>query len=96
MFKLPCLVLLSSSLPLTYPLSLPPSGLWSPEQKAVAKHKVPSRVCSCSWTNDGQFFAIGMYNGVITIWTKVSNQQPPPQRSNRNWLSGVWFTIRLL
>lgn len=47
-------------------------GLWSSELKSVSKHKVSSKVCSCSWTNDGQFFAIGMYNGVVTIWTKVS------------------------
>ena len=41
-------------------------------QKSVSKHKVPSRVCCCSWTNDGQFFSLGHYNGTITIWSKVS------------------------
>jgi intraflagellar transport protein 122 len=46
-------------------------GLWSPEHRTVARRKVPSRVCSCSWTNDGQYFALGFYNGSITIWTKV-------------------------
>ena len=46
-------------------------GLWSPEHRIVAKRKVSSRVCSCSWTNDGQYFALGLFNGLVTIWTKV-------------------------
>lgn len=29
-------------------------GLWSPEQKSVQKHKVPSKILCASWTNDGQ------------------------------------------
>ena len=52
-----------------------PTGLWSSELKSVSKHKVPCKVCSCSWTNDGQFFAIGMYNGTVTIWTKVPRRR---------------------
>lgn len=46
-------------------------GLWSPEHRNVAKRKVTCRVCSCSWTNDGQYFALGLFNGVVSIWTKV-------------------------
>ncbi len=46
-------------------------GLWTPEQKSVAKHKVSSRICDCSWTNDGQYFALGHFDGSITVWTKV-------------------------
>ena len=26
-------------------------GLWSPEQKSVQKHKVPSRVTACRWVH---------------------------------------------
>ena len=53
-------------------LSINPSlGLWSPEHRIVAKRKVSSRVCSCSWTNDGQYFALGLFNGLVSIWTKV-------------------------
>eukprot|EP00731_Ephydatia_muelleri_P000623 Em0001g623a len=50
-------------------------GLWSSELKSVTKHKVSAKVCSCSWTNDGQFFAIGMYSGVVTIWTKNAEEK---------------------
>ncbi len=49
------------------------SDLWSSEQNGLAKRKVSSRVCSCSWTSDGQFFALGLFNGSVTIWTKVSS-----------------------
>ena len=48
-------------------------GLWSPEQKSVTKSKILARACCCCWTNDGQYFAVGHYSGVITIWTKVVN-----------------------
>ena len=47
------------------------SGLWSPEQKSVSKHKVHSRVTACSWTNDGQYLALGLYNGIVSIRNKV-------------------------
>jgi intraflagellar transport protein 122 len=42
-------------------------GLWSPEQKSVSKHKVPAKILSASWTNDGQYIALGMLNGHISI-----------------------------
>jgi len=29
-------------------------GLWSPEQKTVAKYKVQSKILSAAWSNDGQ------------------------------------------
>ena len=45
--------------------------LWSPEQKLVTKSKILAKACCCYWTNDGQYFAVGHYNGIITIWTKV-------------------------
>ena len=48
-------------------------GLWSPEQKSVAKHKVNSRVTCCCWTNDGQYLAVGLYNGIVSIRNKVQN-----------------------
>jgi len=46
-------------------------GLWSPEQKSVAKHKVSSKCLCVSFTNDGQHFAIGHFNGTISIRTKT-------------------------
>ncbi len=45
-------------------------GLWSPEQRSVAKHRVSSKVLCCSWTNDGMFIALGHLNGHVTIRDK--------------------------
>eukprot|EP01029_Cantina_marsupialis_P016814 TRINITY_DN3769_c0_g7_i4.p1 TRINITY_DN3769_c0_g7~~TRINITY_DN3769_c0_g7_i4.p1 ORF type:complete len:1210 (+),score=352.21 TRINITY_DN3769_c0_g7_i4:102-3731(+) len=45
-------------------------GLWSPEQTLVTKVKVPSRICCSAWTNDGQFLALGMENGTISVRNK--------------------------
>lgn len=50
-------------------------GLWSKSnQKAVTKIKVlkingqiSSKIVSCSWTSDGQIFALGLYNGIVSI-----------------------------
>jgi hypothetical protein len=42
-------------------------GLWSAEQKSVQKHKVQARVNACSWTTDGQYIALGLGNGVVSI-----------------------------
>jgi len=50
-------------------------GLWSSEQKSVQKHKLPSRALCCSWTNDGQYLAIGLFNGLISIRNKVGDEK---------------------
>lgn len=42
-------------------------GLWSPEQKSVAKHKIHARILCCGWTTDGAFLALGCYDGVVSI-----------------------------
>lgn len=44
---------------------------WSSEQKAVQKYKVSSRINCCAWTNDGQYLALGMANGTVSIRNKV-------------------------
>ena len=50
-------------------------GLWSPEEKAVAKYKVQSKILSASWSNDGQFLALGMFSGQITIRDRKGNEK---------------------
>ncbi|KAK3754001.1 hypothetical protein QZH41_009256 [Actinostola sp. cb2023] len=55
-------------------------GLWSPEQKSVSKHKVPSRVTSCCWTNDGQYLALGLFNGFISIRNKGGEEKVKIER----------------
>lgn len=42
-------------------------GLWSPEQKSVAKHKTPSRILCMSWTQDGTTLTLGMFDGKVRL-----------------------------
>ncbi|CAE7942220.1 ift122, partial [Symbiodinium sp. KB8] len=60
-------------------------GLWSPQQKNVQKHKVPSKVLSASWTADGQYLALGMLNGLISIRDKSGDEKSTIQRSAPIW-----------
>jgi WD40 repeat protein len=53
-------------------------GLWSPEQKSVQKHKVSAKVLCCSWTNDGQYLALGQLNGHISVRDKSGNEKVGP------------------
>ncbi|XP_028906907.1 intraflagellar transport protein 122 homolog [Ornithorhynchus anatinus] len=64
-------------------------GLWSPEQKSVSKHKASSKITSCSWTNDGQYLALGMFNGVISIRNKNGEEKVKIERPGGT-LSPVW------
>ncbi|KAJ8301312.1 hypothetical protein KUTeg_021173 [Tegillarca granosa] len=64
-------------------------GLWSPEQKNVSKHKVNSRITCCSWTNDGQYLALGLYNGLVSIRNKTGEEKVKIERPNAA-TSPVW------
>ncbi|XP_042736781.1 intraflagellar transport protein 122 homolog isoform X1 [Lagopus leucura] len=70
--------------PLTHQLASCSSsdfGLWSPEQKSVSKHKASSKITCCSWTNDGQYLALGMSNGVISIRNKNGDEKVKIERA---------------
>lgn len=64
-------------------------GLWSFKDKSVPKTKVGSRITCCSWTNDGQFMALGFFNGTIQIRDKNGEEKlkiERPEAAN----SPVW------
>ncbi|GJQ71136.1 hypothetical protein Trydic_g1040 [Trypoxylus dichotomus] len=76
--------------PLTHQLAscaLSDFAFWSVEQKAVQKHKVSSRINSCSWTNDGQYLALGLGNGSISIRNKLGEEKG---RIDRPEASAIW------
>ena len=60
-------------------------GLWSPEQKSVAKHKVTSRVMCMSWTNDGTCLALGHFTGQISLRDKSGVERLAIQRNAPVW-----------
>uniref|UniRef100_A0A8I5ZMU0 Intraflagellar transport protein 122 homolog n=1 Tax=Rattus norvegicus TaxID=10116 RepID=A0A8I5ZMU0_RAT len=64
-------------------------GLWSPEQKSVSKHKSNSKITCCSWTNDGQYLALGMSNGIISIRNKNGEEKVKIERPGGS-LSPIW------
>ncbi|KAI9197284.1 WD40-repeat-containing domain protein [Polychytrium aggregatum] len=61
-------------------------GLWSPEQKSVSKYKVSSRILAVSWTSDGQCFALGMFNGNVSIRNKNGDEKVRIERGT----SPIW------
>ncbi|NXT32049.1 IF122 protein, partial [Pelecanoides urinatrix] len=70
--------------PLTHQLASCSSsdfGLWSPEQKSVSKHKTSSKITCCSWTNDGQYLALGMFNGIVSIRNKNGEEKVKIERT---------------
>ncbi|XP_067611641.1 intraflagellar transport protein 122 homolog isoform X2 [Pseudorca crassidens] len=64
-------------------------GLWSPEQKSVSKHKSSSKITCCSWTNDGQYLALGMFSGVISIRNRNGEEKVKIDRPGGS-LSPLW------
>ena len=60
-------------------------GLWSPEQKSVAKHKVSSKVMTMGWSNDGQYLALGQYDGSVSVRDKGGGEKVLIQRNGPVW-----------
>ncbi|KGL82535.1 Intraflagellar transport protein 122, partial [Tinamus guttatus] len=78
--------------PLTHQLASCSSsdfGLWSPEQKSVSKHKTSSKITCCSWTNDGQYLALGMFNGIVSIRNKNGEEKVKIERTG-GAASPIW------
>ena len=60
-------------------------GLWSPEQKSVQKFKVSAKVLCASWTNDGQYLALGQFNGHISVRDKTGLEKVRIERAEPIW-----------
>lgn len=46
-------------------------AFWSADQKAIQKHKLGIKITCCAWTNDGQYIALGLQSGSVSIRNKV-------------------------
>ena len=60
-------------------------GLWSKEQKSVAKHKVFPRVLSSAWSNDGKYLALGHEDGKISIRDNKGAEKHTVNRTAPIW-----------
>ncbi|DAZ94814.1 TPA: hypothetical protein N0F65_012841 [Lagenidium giganteum] len=60
-------------------------GLWAPEQKSVSKHKVVSKILCAHWTKDGQYLALGMLNGLISVRDKQGAEKQLIERPGPVW-----------
>ena len=60
-------------------------GLWSPEQKSVAKYKVTSRILCMSWTNDGTILSLGHFDGTVSLRDKGGAEKISIERSAPVW-----------
>uniref|UniRef100_A0A7N6FL80 Intraflagellar transport protein 122 homolog n=1 Tax=Anabas testudineus TaxID=64144 RepID=A0A7N6FL80_ANATE len=74
---------------IVYCVAYAKDGLWSPEQKSVNKHKVSSKITCCGWTNDGQYLALGMMNGVVSIRNKNGEEKVRIERPGGS-SSPIW------
>lgn len=55
-------------------------ALWSADQKAVQKYKIASRINCCAWTNDGQYLALGLANGTVSMRNKAGEEKGKIER----------------
>ncbi|ERL84617.1 hypothetical protein D910_02045, partial [Dendroctonus ponderosae] len=70
-------------------------AFWSSDQKAVQKHKVNVRINSCSWTNDGQYLALALNNGVISIRNKLGEEKSKIERPGAASIWAIsWSTFK--
>ncbi|KAE8914051.1 Intraflagellar transport protein [Phytophthora fragariae] len=65
-------------------------GLWAPEQKSVAKHKVVAKILSACWSKDGQVLALGLLNGNVTLRDKLGAEKRLIERSNAPVWALAW------
>jgi intraflagellar transport protein 122 len=50
-------------------------AFWSSEQKNVQKFKSAARINCCSWTLDGQYVALGLASGTVSIRNKLGDEK---------------------
>uniref|UniRef100_A0A8R1DPN4 Intraflagellar transport protein 122 homolog n=1 Tax=Caenorhabditis japonica TaxID=281687 RepID=A0A8R1DPN4_CAEJA len=65
-------------------------GLWSTADKNVIKQRSQARCCCCSWSTDGNIFAIGHGDGTITLRRGTSVTEDPIVTISRPAGEPIW------
>lgn len=60
-------------------------GIWTPDQKQVTKEKVASRILSVCWSSDGNFLALGLLSGVVSIRNQKAEELLKIERKAPVW-----------
>ncbi|XP_068632692.1 intraflagellar transport protein 122 homolog [Battus philenor] len=60
-------------------------AFWSADVKAVQKYRVSGRITSCAWSPNGQFLAIGLAVGAVSLRSKLGDEVQIIQREAPVW-----------
>ncbi|CAK1554158.1 unnamed protein product [Leptosia nina] len=74
--------------PVTYHLAscaLSDFAFWSADVKAVQKVKVSGRITCCAWSPNGQYLAIGLASGLVSLRDKVGDEFQRIERESAVW-----------
>ncbi|KAK7605351.1 hypothetical protein V9T40_007209 [Parthenolecanium corni] len=65
-------------------------SFWSLGQKSIQKFKINSRINCCSWNYDGQYLALGLANGNVSIRNSLGDEKFLIDRENSAPGPPIW------
>lgn len=56
----------------------------------MQKYKISSRINACAWTNDGQYIALGLANGTVSLRNKAGEEKGKIEKGNAPIYGLAW------